>query len=59
MALMSINEAGDACNFEFFILKFTANNDGSYRERNINCNVSKIPVPFISEKDKEENSSAK
>jgi hypothetical protein len=59
MALMPISEARDACNFEFFILKFTANNDGSYREGNIMWNISTIPAPFISEKDSEENPSAK
>jgi len=59
MVLMTTSEARDACNFEFFILKFTVNNDGSYREGNIMCNVSTIPVPFLSDKDSEENPSAK
>jgi hypothetical protein len=59
MALMPTSEARKACNFEFFHLKYTTINDGSYREGNIECNVSTIPVPFISEKDNEKNASAK
>ena len=38
MALMPISEARDTCNFEFFLLKFTAHNDGSCRKGNITCN---------------------
>jgi len=54
MALIPISEARNACNLEFFHLKFTTNNDGSYREGNIT-----IPVPFISDKKNKENPSAK
>jgi hypothetical protein len=48
MALMLISEARDACNFEYFNLKFTTKNYGSYREGNIPCKFSTIPEPFIS-----------
>ena len=54
IVFMSISEARDACNIQLFRLKFTTNNDGSYREGNIACNVGKIPVPVISDKDNEE-----
>jgi hypothetical protein len=56
---MPIIDARNACKLEFFHLKYTTINDGSYRERNIECNVSTIPVPFISNKDNGETSSAK
>jgi hypothetical protein len=35
MALTPISEAIDDCHFESFLLKFTAHNDGSYREGNL------------------------